>query len=150
MNKLCDKYHIELKYPEPLTFHNGWLSGFIDSDGSLYYNEGSGQVFIGITQKNRYLLEPLISIYGGRIDILSPKTEAFKYVIYRKAELFNLIDTYFNKYPLKTEKMKRVNLIKDFYVLQIYKNSGYEGGFPILQKFNEWIKFKDKWAKFQD
>jgi hypothetical protein len=23
MNKLCDKYHIELKYPEPLTFHNG-------------------------------------------------------------------------------------------------------------------------------
>ena len=29
-------------------------SGFIDSDGSIYYNESSGQVFIGISQKNNY------------------------------------------------------------------------------------------------
>lgn len=47
-NKLCVKYGIELKYSEPLTFNNGWLSGFIDSDGSIYYNEASGQVFISI------------------------------------------------------------------------------------------------------
>ena len=45
-----------------LIFNNGWLSGFIDSDGSIYYNEASGQVFIGISQKNKYLLEPLIHI----------------------------------------------------------------------------------------
>lgn len=73
INKLCVKYNIELKYPEPLTFNNGWLSGFIDSDGSIYFNEASGQVFIGISQKNKYLLEPLIRLYGGRVDILSPK-----------------------------------------------------------------------------
>jgi len=97
MNKLCEKYGINLKYPGPLTFNDGWLSGFIDSDGSIYYNEASGQVFIGLTQKNRYLLEPLIAIYEGRVDILSPKIEAFKYVTYRKAELFNLIDNYFSK-----------------------------------------------------
>lgn len=85
MNKLCIKYDIALIYPGPLTFNDGWLSGFIDSDGSIYYNEVSGQIFIGLTQKNKYLLEPLISIYGGRVDILSPKIEAFKYVLYRKA-----------------------------------------------------------------
>jgi hypothetical protein len=51
MNKLCVKYNIELVYPKPLTFNNGWLSGFIDSDGSVYFNEASGQVFISITQK---------------------------------------------------------------------------------------------------
>lgn len=51
MNKLCVKFNIELKYPIPLTFNNGWLSGFIDSDGSIYFNEVSGQVFIGISQK---------------------------------------------------------------------------------------------------
>ena len=147
MNKLCVKYDIELKYSEPLTFNNGWLSGFIDSDGSVYYNEASGQVFIGITQKNRYLLEPLIDIYGGRIDILSPKIEAFKYVIYRKAELFKLIKDYFNNYPLKTEKFKRVNLIKDFYALRIDNN---RDGELSPQKFKEWIKFKDKWEKYQD
>jgi hypothetical protein len=124
MNKLCVKYDIELKYPGPLTFNDGWLSGFIDSDGSIYYNEASGQIFISLTQKNKYLLEPLILLFGGRVDILSPKIEAFKYVVYRKAELFNLI--------------------KDFYLLRINRNS------LDIQKFNEWVKFKDKWEKYQD
>lgn len=133
-----------MKYPEPLTFNNGWLSGFIDSDGSIYFNEASGQVFIGISQKNKYLLEPLIRLYGGRVDILSPKIEAFKYIVYRKLELFNLIDNYFNKYPLKTEKMNRVNLIKQFYELRIHRKS------QDINKFNGWIVFKDKWEKYKD
>ena len=144
MNKLCVKFNIELKYANNLIFNNGWLSGFIDSDGSIYYSESSGQVFIGISQKNKYLLEPLIHIYGGRVDITSPKIEAFKYVIYRKSELFNLIDNYFNKYPLKTEKMKRINLIKQFYLVRLSKNN------KDIVKFNEWIKFKERWEKYQD
>ena len=142
MNKLCVKFNIQLKYSNNLTFNNGWLSGFIDSDGSIYYNEASGQVFLAISQKNKYLLEPLIHIYGGRVDINSPKIEAFKYVIYRKAELFNLIDNYFNKYPLRTEKMKRVNLIKEFYLVRLSKKN------VDIVKFNEWVKFKDRWEKY--
>ena len=144
MNKLCVKFDIELKYSDNITFNNGWFSGFLDSDGSIYYNESSGQVFIGISQKNKFLLEPLINIYGGRVDISSPKLEAFKYVIYRKAELFNLIDNYFCKYPLRTEKMKRVNLIKQFYLMRISKKN------KDIVKFNEWVNFKDKWEKYQD
>ena len=144
MNKLCVKFNIELKYANNLTFNDGWLSGFIDSDGSLYYNESSGQVFTSITQKNKYLLEPLIHIYGGRVEISGPKTEAFKYVIYRKAELFNLIDNYFSKYPLRTEKMKRVNLIKQFYLVRLSKKK------DDVVKLNEWVKFKDKWEKYND
>nr|YP_008965379.1 LAGLIDADG [Rhynchosporium commune]AHC02358.1 LAGLIDADG [Rhynchosporium commune] len=144
MYKLCVKYNIELVYPEPLTFNNGWLSGFIDSDGSVYFNEASGQVFISITQKNKYLLDPLISIYSGRIDILSPKIEAFKYLVYRKIELFNLIDNYFNIYPLKTKKMNRINLIKEFYILKVSKDN------KDINKLKDWIYFKDKWEKFKD
>jgi hypothetical protein len=144
MNKLCVKYDIEIKYPKPLTFNDGWLSGFLDSDGSLYYNEASGQVFISISQKNRHLLEPLIVLYGGRIDILSPKIDAFKYVVYRKAELFNLIDNYFSKYPLKTEKVKRVKLIKDFYILRVDRNT------QDITKYNKWIIFKNRWEKYKD
>lgn len=41
MNKFCVKFNIELKYANDLTFNNGWFSGFIVSDGSIYYNEGS-------------------------------------------------------------------------------------------------------------
>ena len=144
MNKLCVKFNIELNYSKDLTFNNGWLSGFIDSDGSIYYNEASGQVFISISQKNKYLLEPLIRIYGGRVDISNPKIEAFKYVIYKKGELFNLIDNYFNEYPLRTEKMKRVNLIKEFYLVRLYNKN------KDIVKFNEWVKFKDRWEKYID
>ncbi len=35
MNKLCVKFNIQLKYAGPLSFNNGWFSGFIDSDGSI-------------------------------------------------------------------------------------------------------------------
>jgi hypothetical protein len=76
-------------------------------------------------------LEPLIQIYGGRVDISSPKREAFKYVMYRKAELFNLIENYLNKYPLRTEKMKRINLIKQFYLVRLSKKN------DDVVKFNE-------------
>ena len=144
MNKLCVKFNIELKYANNLTFNDGWLSGFIFSDGSLYYSESSGQVFLSISQKNKYLLEPLIHIYGGRVDITSPKIEAFKYVIYRKAELFNLIENYFSKYPLRTEKMKRVNLIKQFYLVRLTNKN------DDVVKLNEWVNFKDKWEKYKD
>ena len=144
INKLCEKFNIELKYANNVIFNHGWLSGFIDSDGSVYFNEASGQVFISISQKNKHLLEPLIHIYGGRVDISSPKIEAFKYVIYRKAELYNLIDNYFNKYPLRTEKMKRVNAIKQFYLVRPSKKEN------DVVKLNEWVKFKDKWEKYQD
>ena len=147
MNKLCDKYEIDLKYPKPLTYNNGWLSGFIDSDGSVYLNEKSGQIFISITQKNKFLLEPLTHLYGGRIDILSPKIEAFKYVIYRKNELYSLIDNYFIKYPLKTEKYKRVNLIKEFYNLRTYSNNNNKCD---INKLNAWVLYKDRWEKYLD
>ena len=147
INKLCVKYEVELRYPKPLTYHNGWLSGFIDSDGSVYLNEKSGQIFISVSQKNRFLLEPLIPLYGGRIDILSPKIEAFKYVVYRKNELFSLIDNYFTKYPLRTEKSKRINLIKQFYDLRTFSNNNNKYDINIL---NAWVLYKDKWEKYKD
>ena len=144
LNKLCLKYGIKLKQPEKLTFNNGWFSGLIDSDGSIYFNENSGQMFISITQKNKYLLEPLINLYGGKIYTLSPKVDAFKYSLYRKNEIFNLIDTYFKQHPLKTAKKHRMNLIKDFYVLKNYKT--LDTNYP--DKFKDWVVFKDKWDKY--
>jgi hypothetical protein len=144
MNLLCVKYGIKVLYPKPLTFNNGWFSGFLDSDGSIYFNENSGQVFLSVTQKKKYLLEPLISLYGGRVYILSPKIKAFKYVVFRKKELFNLIDNYFSKYPLKTKKGNRLHLIKEFYLVRINKNN------QDLSKFKNWILFKNKWENYSD
>jgi hypothetical protein len=122
LNKLCLKYNIKFINPLPLTYNNGWLSGFIDSDGSIYYNEASSQLLISLTQKNKYILEPLLNIYGGKIYIVSPKIEAFKYTIYRKKEILNLLNNYLIKYPLKSAKNNRVKLITQFYELKSYKD----------------------------
>jgi LAGLIDADG endonuclease/LAGLIDADG-like domain len=70
-------YNIKLKDPKPLTYYNGWLAGFFDTDGSIYLNDVSGQIFITASQKNRYLLEPLVELYGGTIYPMI-KQEAFK------------------------------------------------------------------------
>jgi LAGLIDADG endonuclease len=146
LNKLCVKYALDFKEPLDLTFNNGWLSGFIDSDGSIYLNEKSGQIFISITQKNKYLLDPLQNIYGGKVAILSPKIDAFKYSIYRKNELFYLMDNYFSKYPLRTAKAARLSLIKDFYLLRPYRNPNADN----LIEFNKWVTFLDNWEKYRN
>jgi hypothetical protein len=138
INKLCIKYDIKLIYPKPLTFYNGWFSGFLDSDGSIYLNDLSGQIIISATQKNIYLLEPLINLYGGRIDPSCSKGIAFKYIIYRKEHLFNMIDKYFSIYNLKTLKHNRVKLIKQFYTVRINADN------KDINKLNEWVKFKEK------
>ena len=142
MNKLCVKYSIELLYPKPLTFNNGWLSGFIDSKGLVYFNEGNRQVFIEIKQKNKYLLDPLVDLYGGRIQILKSK-DAFQYSIYRKEEILNLVDVYFKNFPLKSSKASRINLIKDFYRLRTHANFNVNK----IYEFNQWVIFKDTWDK---
>ena len=144
MNKLCVKYKINLKEPVSLTFNNGWLSGFIDSDGSIDIDNKSNQLSISVTQKNKYLLEPLINLYGGKIYILSPKVETFKYVIFRKNEVLNLVDNYFNKYPLKSVKLYRINLIKEYYKLQGHTSLNIHE----IDKFNQWIILKKKWDKY--
>ena len=75
--KICDKYGICLKYAENLTYDNGWLSGFIDSDGSVYFNKLSVQIFITVSQKNKLLLDLLVPLYGGKVYSVKT-TESFK------------------------------------------------------------------------
>jgi hypothetical protein len=77
LNKICVKYNAPLVYAQPLTYRDGWMSGFFDSDGSVYLNLQSSQVFITISQKNKLLLDPLQELYGGQIYTLRA-VNAFK------------------------------------------------------------------------
>jgi hypothetical protein len=76
-------------------------------------------------------LDPLIKIYGGKVEMLIPKQEAYQYIIFRKKELLNLVNNYLVKYPLKTHKHNRVSLIKKFFSVSSYRKSN-----DIL-KYNE-------------
>ena len=117
LGKICDKYNIELKDPKPLTYFNGWLSGFMDTDGSIYLNEDSGQIFITATQKNRFILETLVKLYGGTIYPMV-KVEAFKWTCCKKKEVLSLIENYFKINPCRSKKMIRINMVSKFYELR--------------------------------
>jgi hypothetical protein len=43
--------------------------------------------------------------------------------MYRKKELFKMVDSYFYKYPLRTMKKNRISLIKEFYEARLGINS---------------------------
>lgn len=117
LGKICEKYNLKLKDPKSLTYFNGWLSGFFDTDGSIYLNDASGQIFITASQKNRFILEALVELYGGTIYPMV-KQEAFKWTCYKKEEVLSLINNYFKINPCRSEKIIRINMVDKFYELR--------------------------------
>ena len=133
LDKVCKLYGIKFKMSESLNYYNGWFSGFIDSDGSIYYNEKSDQLIISITQKNKYLLDPLLKLYSGRIQIIDYR-QAFQYSIYRKQEILNILD-YLKYYPLMSNKRKKIDLIKEFYKAKL----GSVEKLHLIEKINYFL-----------
>jgi hypothetical protein len=142
LKKICDKYDITLIYPSALTYYNGWLSGFFDSDGSVYLNLASSQLFITASQKNKSILEPLMDLYGGTIYI---QKESFKWVVYKKLEIIKLLD-YFNICPSRSAKHNRLKAIKRYLELRDLK-AHLASPFSILGKI--WTKFLVRWEKWE-
>lgn len=117
LGRICIIYDIKLKDPKPLTYYSGWLAGFFDTDGSIYLNDASGQILITASQKNRFLLEPLVELYGGTIYPMI-KQEAFKWTCFKKKEILSLVDDYFKFNPCRSEKIMRIHMVNKFYELR--------------------------------
>lgn len=145
LSRICDKYQIELITPQNLEYNNGWLAGFIDSDGCISYNIQSVQMFITASQKDKYLLDPLVQLYGGTIYLQSRKTGAYKWVVYKKQDILNLLE-YFNKNPLRSAKHFRIKLIPDFYNL-VKLGAHRASNNSTLNKL--WNKFYKKWNRYE-
>ena len=134
LNKICDKYNINFIYPKPLTYNNGWLSGFFDADGTVSINRSNYQLSISISQKDPYLLAPLIDLYGGKVYI---DNSSFKWYVTRKELIFKLLE-YFKKYPSRSAKNSRLHLIPRFYELATPR--GHRDGVPnpcLAKQLNE-------------
>lgn len=146
LGRICEIYGVILKDPKPLTYYSGWLAGFMDTDGSIYFNEASGQLFITAVQKNRFLLEALVELYGGRIYPMV-KQEAFKWNCYRKKEVLALVNDYFKVNPCRSEKMMRISMVNDFYRLRNLRAHSVSEK-TVLGK--AWKYFMIKWNSFMD
>jgi len=143
LGKICAKYDIGLKYPEALKYDSGWFSGFFDSDGSIYLNLLSSQVFITASQKNKFLLDNLVSLYGGTIYPMV-KVGAFKWTVFRKDEITKLL-AYFEVNPSRSAKHKRLKLMENYYELRKLK-AHIASSDSLLGK--NWKRFLKNWDNY--
>lgn len=144
LGKICEKYSIELRLPGELRYENGWLAGLIDSDGSVKMNDKSGQIMITVGQKNKLILDLLPGLYGGKVYV-ERTTGTFTWVVYRKEEIRGLRE-YLKENPLRSEKKKRILLIKRYEELRELKaHLATENS--VLGK--AWGKFKRKWESYE-
>jgi hypothetical protein len=117
LNKVCSLYNVQPAQPVQLEYLSGYLSGLFDSDGSVYYNKSSMQVFITVSQKGRALLDLLASVYGGKVYSANAKGTAFKWTVSKKADVLHLIDNYFHWNNCVSAKNKKFGMVKNFYRL---------------------------------
>ena len=145
LNKVCIKYDLNLISPENLTFNNGWLSGFFDADGSISINKASWQLSLSATQKTAELLNPLIEIYGGYVYIDNGSSQSFKWYITKREDVLKLLE-YFKNYHTKSDKIKRIILVKNFYELKDMKAHKISDDY-LLDK--SWVLFYKKWLNYE-
>ena len=143
LNKICNKYELLLIHPLKLNYNNGWLSGFIDADGTITINKINRQLSISISQKTEELLLPLKELYGGNI-YTDRSSQTFKLYITEQKDIFNLLE-YFKIYPLRSAKKNRIHLLKKFYELKDLKAHRAMPG-TLLHK--SWQYFNLNWLKY--
>lgn len=144
LQKLLWKYDIPAIYSAPLQWENGWLSGMIDSDGSIYINLLSDQLFITISNNNKQIQDPQVEIYGGKIYATNVKGQNFKWSINKKYEQES-IQEYFKFYPQKSAKINRIRLIPKYWELRLIKAHLADENSP---NGKQWRLFQKKWDKF--
>jgi hypothetical protein len=137
--RICDIYNIAYIPSQSLTYDNGYLSGLIDSDGSIYLNLLSQQIFITISQKSPILLEIIAKVYGGKIY---GKDKSWKWILSRKAEILSLTSGYFHKNTCVSAKNKRILMINEFYHLSSIGAMSQPIDSPLGKAV---ISFKESW-----
>ena len=117
LKKVCSIYNIDVLPTVTLEYNSAYLSGLFDSDGSVYYNQKSMQVFITVSQKGRELLDKLVPVYGGVVRSSNKNASAFKWTVSKKIDNLSLIDNYFHWNNCVSAKNKKFGLVKQFYYL---------------------------------
>uniref|UniRef100_UPI002238FECA LAGLIDADG endonuclease n=1 Tax=Ramaria rubella TaxID=113071 RepID=UPI002238FECA len=146
LNKICYKYELTFKFPNKLTYEDGWLSGFFDADGTVTINKTNTQLSISASQKTSELLQPLVELYGGNIYIDRGSSKSFKWYISKREEILKLIE-YFKVHPSRSAKKQRLFLIPKYYELKDLKAHKANSDTNL---YKSWQYFYNKWLKYED
>lgn len=138
--KVCELYNVEIISTKPLTYISAYLSGLFDSDGSVYYNKKSIQVFITVSQKGRELLDILAAVYGGVVRSSNKNATAFKWTVSKKSDVLSLIDNYFHWNNCVSAKNKKFGLVKQFYYLSSIGALSAPEDSVLQRSFNQFVE----------
>ena len=142
LEKICNKYNISLIRPEILTYNNAWFSGMFDSDGSVYFNLKSSQLYISVAQKEREVLDILCEKYKGSVY---NQKNSFKWTVYKKSEVLELLE-YFKLNLPKSAKKNRILAIESYFNLKNNKAHLAPEGSSQAKAWNE---FTTKWKNWE-
>ncbi|NP_696987.1 Orf243 (mitochondrion) [Monosiga brevicollis] len=143
LDKVCALYNIKLLDTPSLNYSSNWLSGFFDADGSIYINTTFVQVFISISQKDKYLLDQIAFVYGGKV-YPHGTTNTFKWIVNKKIEVLAMTE-YFKKFPLISKKMIRANLIPSIY--EGYSRNWHKKRLNMVEE-KKWKELLEKWSNY--
>ena len=143
LGAVCEKYNIVLIFAQPLTYFNGWLSGFMDGDGSIYLNPDG--IRVTATNNLKPLLDNLVNLYGGSVSLSNTTGRSFKWVIHRKAEILDM-KTYFKVCPCLSAKYNRLKQMPTYFELREMKA---HLALPSSISGKLWSRFNKKWDKWE-
>lgn len=137
-------YNIPFQLTAPLTYYNGWLSGFFDADDSIYLGTSSDQLFITASKNILIQLTALQALYGGSIYSTKSGNRSSKWVVSNK-HIIAAIRSYFSVCPCRSSKVNRFNAISRYYELRGLKAHLA----PANSSFGvEWSTFLSHWDNF--
>jgi ubiquinol-cytochrome c reductase cytochrome b subunit len=90
------------------------------------------------------LLDSLVTLYGGTIYPMV-KVGAFKWTVFRKDEIINLLN-YFKNNPSISAKHKRLKLIPKYFELRTLKA---HRALPDTILGKAWTSFLNKWDNYK-
>ncbi len=171
--EVCNFLNISLtSTPTLIKNQNAYLSGLIDSDGTitisalktsqldsqkfgnegkiarLTHSRGHNQIYLKITSIDKQNLIFIQQSYQfGKIRLEKTnqkKKQKYHWVISSYEEFIKLYE-YLKKYPLKSVKMHRVRLVRHYFQ---YKKLKYHLKDPDTQEYKIWAKFCRSWFKY--
>ena len=148
LHKACLALNIPIKDPITPTIDSAYISGLLDSDGSInmykhcYNDLYRYQLTISISNKSRCNIEFLLNSIGG--NIYFDKSNNGLYIWKANSKLLHLkLYNYFLNFPPKTIKTHRTHLIKEFHELndlKVYRDTDI-----LSMNFKKWKNFIFKW-----
>jgi hypothetical protein len=152
---LCDLLKINLETSKKLTLDNSWFAGFFETEGSIHIKEGTKPILsISIYQKTPYILNYLVELFGGQVDIDRHENGSFKWYLTEKKDILSLIQ-YFKRNPCRSIKNKRLYLIPEYFELKAMKSNNLDSQSNIIDSESEslftkrWNLFMDKWINYE-